>query len=1313
MDIDADAAAAAAAGQLSQADIIERQAETIARLQRQVRKGGEYKQLTKSKLKEAAARLKEYRLRVEALQQELQEERERAQQQLKRASAKARKQVKDAANQTPENKTRTLTRASQTQLSGAVQKVNKRTLVDSGVQTVDHGASRKRSREKVSSTSTQTEVDQLVPRLSRDVGTQVLVDAASGGQQAAVWTAPEPLKMDLPLLGASAFPHETSAALDAELAFSDSDDGTGDTMELDDGQEDAVVDVEMKSSAGGSGVIAGLDQTVLDEIDKELASSSDEDEGEGGKKKQEDRAGSADTTAAGSDRGTGVSLLDGLDPAVSNEIDKDLESSSDEGDAQENSEDRGVEERRAGGAVATSKVNADTAGGRKADVKNSPADAASQSGGGPSLLSGLDPAISSAIDDDLATSSDDEDNNDPDTHDNSKETKPTGLAHGPLKNATNYSHPKRTLMSIDDELDDEFAALDSDSESERKEKTTADGNKEYSSSSSDSSDSDSSGSSDSDSDGDADDLMTGSADKNEVSLTHGGTSAEENKKLPETSSVAVTPVTVCGDLRDAAVQPTGNDDERGALPSLIVDKDAVVLTTPVKKKPVTAAEDVYSPIVEVDLQPKSPEPLRLNVRAETILHVTDKEGPSVAVASYQRSVQEHVPDTIQPMGKQAASNKVTTVAETSVTIDAHQTTSASSLPSSKQQILVSSTTSLDKSTDPADFSENAKTTSVSRSLDSVVTSTVEPVEPDVQEEPHDSETLADAQSSEIVPPTKDGVVGKARKAEEASLDDTQVIAQKKIKLSEVSGRGGDEMDEQNPQSSATAQSKKADKKPAASSESKEEVRMKKSLTAFKKAIVLSKGEEADKDYARRTIALLVNQSSKFVDTSLAHVTMLSQVLADLFRELGLSPMTALRGVLGVVRAPRSRRLMQDSKVGLSWLCNELLLKVVRIGGEASVGLGLICQSSVDEWLQHLRSIMIEERTNIGDSMSSSKIQVRVATRQISVSHDKVFLAHICALYTHLCQSTGQLARSRVLLFDLLRDNPNIIGLYFAAVMVEIYPAMLERKFDQHCVERQDVLKETVLQALVVIACVAAERQELLLHQSSHTMLHRIADAIQMPELEEVNGADPSFSRAWVQRLYDKLVATCQPFNSQAQVEIATAAGYYEFAKSLEICTAVFGLDVVTQIFSINQCQELFSGAALEAKGGVVDVVSHIALAVAPKTSDMQNPRTRGELYVESVIDWLNHILVVEPNGDKTSADDLFKLLAKCAAVCVELVLEYSAAAGLDARRRVLCAVVRWFEAASSDQLVGLPASFLRRLRLAVVAARPQMVRAGG
>ncbi|POM72591.1 Hypothetical protein PHPALM_10663 [Phytophthora palmivora] len=451
-----------AAAQISQADIIERQAESIIRLQRQVQKGSEYKQLTKSKLKEAAARLKEYRLRVETL---LQVE-ETLKKQLKdeqKSHEKTKKQYKSTLNQAVKTKKRnvatqtetkaTVTRTSQTLLSGDVERVNKKLMVDSGVQTVDNVVDTIPSR-KDQFLSSQTEMDQFASKPTTVGGQQeTLKDTKLSTSN--VLSFHEPLQ----ILGDSTF-QETSAALDAELAFSDSDEsgGTGDTLDI----GSAVKDVG--SGGAGSGLVT-FDLAVSSEIDKELEISSEEE--------KEDTAKTA---------------------AVQSEIDKELETSSDEDD--------GREQRTDGPGLARKDV---TVGPR------------AKTGGGNTTFGnaaesleadGFDLAVSNEIDKDLETSSDEEIASQAKTSNaNTTEVGQTGLIDLITPN-------KPTVMSIDDELDDEFAALDADSEPEHHEKKRADGNKDGgdSSSSSSSSDSDSSDS-DSDSEEGENDCMVETTDK--------------------------------------------------------------------------------------------------------------------------------------------------------------------------------------------------------------------------------------------------------------------------------------------------------------------------------------------------------------------------------------------------------------------------------------------------------------------------------------------------------------------------------------------------------------------------------------------------------------------------------------------------------------------------------------------------------------------------------------------------------------------------------------------------------------------------------
>ncbi|RAW35283.1 hypothetical protein PC110_g8411 [Phytophthora cactorum] len=1160
-----DEADAPAAAQISQADIIERQAETIARLKKQVQKGSEYKQLTKAKLKEAAARLKEYRIRVETL---LRAE-ETLKQQLKTeqtAHAKTKKLHKSTLNQvkakkhahaaTQTDEKRKATRTSQTLLSGDVERVNKKTMVDSGVQT--------------------TQMDQMVPKLSRHSPKETLEDTLAINE--------EPLQ----LLGGhtTTFPHETSAALDAELAFSDSDaesGETGDTLKL-----NSIVE------SGENPDLIAFNPTFSSKIDKELEFSEEEEDAE--TKKRVDST--AETQQKANERADS-SLLGRVDAAVQSEIDKELESSSDEEEEVETRRKRTVE---------TSSVERKTI----------------ETGEKTAQFDALDPAIANEIDRDLETSSDEED---------SQKTTINAANNG-QKSAVRDDDNGRAVMSIDDELDGEFAALESDSEPENGEKKLANGSKHDgdSSSSSSSSDSDSSDGSDSDSDEDGDYLMAGTVDK--------------------------TPVQIAGNISPGPVEEKGNDQEPSTT-------DAVVIATPVEEKPVTVSEEMYSPVVEAESSSQTLKSLQLDTTTAGINHSEDKEVTS-AVGSQQSPVQKGIPDPPHP----------TMTIDGAVLPPVIDSPSPNRVDSPRSPVSTQPAVPIPSDEEDKPTAPEVPTSSTSESLDLPPLGSSRTTEPGelVRSSIDEAKRTSDAQAFKTPSPTKSTSLGKVRKADEAELSESQSSSLKKTKREEVS-------------SEAKSSTDSKTKKPA-ESESKNERRMRKSLTLFKQAIVLSKGEEADSNYARRTITVLVNQSSRFIDT-LVHVTTLCQVLADTFRELELSPIEAVRGALGVFRTPRSRRLLQESKLSLSWLCNQVLLRLVS-PRDASDSQNL---SNIDESLLHLRGFLVEERANLGDFLSSSKVQVQISTQHVNVSHDKVFLAHICALHTHLCRSTGQLSRSRVLLFDIVRDNPDIRGLYFAVVMLEIYPAMLEREFDQQCNERPGVLKETLQQAFIVISSTAAAKKELLLHQSSLTMLHRIADAIQKPELELVDSTDRCIQKWYVHKLYD-------------QVKVQDA-NYFELAKALEMCTAVYGLDLVSEIFSIDRCRELFTSANIEAKSGILSLVGHIATTVAPKTSDTQNPRTRSDQFVESAMDWLYELLSSQ-TFDKVS-EDHFKLLVTCSKVSVDLILDYPAAAGLNSRRRVLCAIVNWFESTPSAQLMDLPAAFLRRLRLVVVAARPQMV----
>ncbi|CAH0492299.1 unnamed protein product [Peronospora farinosa] len=1214
--MDADAPAAA---QISQADIIERQAESIARLKRQVQKGVEYKQLTKSKLKEAAARLKEYRVRVETLfedvetlQKQLKVEKCRHEKTKKRyknglnQDVKTLKQKVNASTQTQESNK--VTRTCQTLLSGQVEQVNKRTMRDHGVQTMDILTCRKSGREQNMSLFYH-QMDQCVPKCSRRPQKDPIEDTFT----------PEPLQV-LGSVEQTTFLQETSAALDAELAFSDSEDESHETRD-----NTVIVNSGLKD--------AGLNLTVLDEIDKELEMSSNEEEQDNGV---------ALVTK------NGYLMLNGSDQVVLNNVQQKLGTRSEKNEGRNKTSD----------AQGTDDTDSGRIGGRNefaAGEKNA-------------VSAGFDFAISNAIDKDLESSSGEEDGvvNVGDVI-NTKKSEQTVAAR------VDVCQSKWTLMSIDDELDDEFAALEADSDAENH------GKAEGSSKSGLSSEHDLSDSSDSESDDDGDDPMTGKVD-----------SVAENESLG--------PVKQKNEAETTTLQAKTNS-EVGVSSLSPLDKDAVVVTTPVEKKFVGASTDVYSPMVDAKLTIQS-ERMQLDTPAEVMISTEEKKPSTVAVNSQPTLFQKNALSCIQPSSDFIADAGATATPDTQTSSD---NTKLAKVPVRKQSASVTSSSSTNK---PSEL-ELYPAKRLKQPSDH--TSHEFPGTPTESGKQNAKANRADKHASSIIPATEVSTIGNVRKADKANLEDSQATLHKKIKLNDVCRKAEDGTRVAIPQTKSSTSARK--KKSAA--EAKEQLRLKKSLSTFKQALVLGKGEEPDKEYTRRTISVLVTQCSNFVDTYLDHVITLCRALADAYREQGISPMLVVRGSLSLFRTPRSRRLMPERK-SLSWLCNQVLTRVLCSGNEELEQDGCVasksfCLSTVDECLLHLRGLLVEERTNIGEFLSQTRVHVQVTTRQVNISHDKVFLAHVCALHTHLCRFTGQLVRSRVLLFDLVRDNPNIRGLYFAMVMLKIYPAILEREFDQHCIERQMVLKETLQQALVVISGVSAAKQELLLLQPSIAMLHTIANALQMPELEDFDGSESSYQCACVEKIFSELVVLCQSSKSEQEEDEGrspVSADYFVLAKSMEICSAVYGIDLVVKIFNIDRCQELYSKANIEGKIGIMHLVGHIAMGIASKKSDMHDSRTRSGEYIESVTDWMCQIL---SSDEKSSPEDRFRLTFGCSTICVELILEYSTIAGLKCQRQVLCAVIRWFDAIPSDQLIDLPATFLRRLRLAVVAARPQVL----
>lgn len=1098
--------AALAAGQLSQADIIERQAETIARLQRREKRADEYKQLTKSKLKEAAARLREYRLKVEALQKEATHAREELQ--------RAQKELKGRIRSRP---TRSV--AVQTQSLG----------VDRQTQTLQTSVD----------CAVQTDEDQLVQ---------------------SSWPLGEELTQ------------ETSAALDAALAFSDSD------------------------SEGEKGA-PPLDPHVSNEIDKELGSDDEE--------------GDADMAVVATEKKEGSrAMLSLLDPEVASAIDKDLESSSDE--------------------------ETDKSGGERAEnVQN------------------VDAVVTSA--------------------------------------STANLIDKRVLMSIDDELDDEFAALDSDSETEPQETIcpTAEAAEKQDSSSSSSSSIDSDSSDDS-SENDSDD---GGVDTTTINRPEGVTDERVTIDRPSVAEGAIPDRLVDSEqmapvkkVPGSPLAGTANADN--CAPASPAKETTVVLTTPPQKLSITkSAVATDSDRLEVELPPQS---------------VGDQKPNHTATADNPRKAEEN-----------------------SSCVDVDQANGEKDIVSEPRQVTLS------PAKDVANLNRNANagftrepneevaSESLSKSVDALARDQTKHIEPKNSIELATSPPEADPATDQHILPVGSPLnasptqicSGTTRTASEAVADVDSLPASKKIKLCDDKPEEQGENGEILPQVSEEKIESAGKEQDAV--ENKTQRKLKKSLIVFKRDIAPNKAEANDNNYARRTLSCLVKHISKFGAGHLDHVMQLCSALSETFQKQEVSLISVVRGALGVFRTPRARRAMSSNEfMGLSWLAHQVLLRMMSKRADAGDGISMEPDSywsqSVDECLLYLRDLLVDGQTDLGDFLTDTKAQLQVVNKDNSISYDTAFAAEIYGLHTRLCQSTGRLTRSRVLLYDCLRENPNIRGLYFAMVMIELNPAIMVRDFDSRYDERDTTLKETLLQVLVVTASVWAEKEALLLNQSSTSMLCRISDAIQIPELANTSGASVISQEAFVGKLFAKLRGSSEleqrADGVKSHAAPADEVDHFELVKSLELCTAVCGLDLVAQCFRIDRCQALFGSSTIVGKANIMDAVGHIAIAAV---SEKCKSNDRNEEYAVSVLDWLCSLLSGEPL-DETSSKELFNFQLRCAAVCLELVLKDSSAAGLNARRRAIFTITSWFESISSEQLFDLPGTFLRQLRLAVVAACPHV-----
>lgn len=421
----------------------------------------------------------------------------------------------------------------------------------------------------------------------------------------------------------------------------------------------------------------------------------------------------------------------------------------------------------------------------------------------------------------------------------------------------------------------------------------------------------------------------------------------------------------------------------------------------------------------------------------------------------------------------------------------------------------------------------------------------------------------------------------------------------------------------------------------------------------------------------------------------------------MYRDSDVSPMEALKGALRVFRTPRTRNILRHESMQLSELCQRVLMQLMLPSGASKDELSadpLECWQ-LDECLDVLRGLAVEEEpplenSSLAGTAAASQLKIvsdwSARTDENAASHDKALLVHVCALHAQLCRVTGLIARSRVFLFDVIRLNANIKGLHLATTMIEISPELLTTELDHKFRERQMILKDAVLHALVVVAGVASEKQQKLFDETGVELMHRISRAIQRDELDMVDGASVDFQREFVLRLSNQVFAA-------PEAVMGSAEASFQVGKSLQLLVASHGESALALGFPLTRFRELFRDhEAASSRAGREWTTRVAGFLVSTMASGKGEEAAK---YVEEGVEWFTELL----STGCTEESQRWQL--PCATACVDIALNASSLE-VSARRRSVFAVLRWFDCQASERLLQLPPVFVRRLRSAVLTTRP-------
>lgn len=421
-------------------------------------------------------------------------------------------------------------------------------------------------------------------------------------------------------------------------------------------------------------------------------------------------------------------------------------------------------------------------------------------------------------------------------------------------------------------------------------------------------------------------------------------------------------------------------------------------------------------------------------------------------------------------------------------------------------------------------------------------------------------------------------------------------------------------------------------------------------------------------------------------------------------------MMMVRSAVRLFREPKVRHTIAGYSLGVSAVAHQVFVRLVG-GGAADGGCKLPSPlesqlSAIETCLVYLRSLLLRDTDRIGDGSSLFAVPSENSSVLLSrshknaVSHDKEFLAHVCAFYSQICKSSGFGECARVLLFDLLRQNPNIKGLYFAWAVVAEHPELLQIEYDSHGREAAPVLKHAIHHALQVVCFESARREEIVLHQSAHDIVHRIARCVDELSLAQGDASDLVFCANFATKLWTDHVT---PLVTRELATREDDDAVFELCKCLELLATVYSPATTVELFPLDRFQDAFAASVHpNSKAAIVKLVGAIAATLSQAKSTIQTSAKSDGIddegshaFVAKACEWLQALLL-----DTCEVN----VQVACAGVVLDLI--WQSAATPDRRCELFVDILRWFQSRSQTQQMLLPAGFLRQLRWIAVSSRP-------